>query len=276
MKMMGIYLITNRINGKKYVGQSKNIKQRWKEHISRERNTMIHNAIKKYGEENFYFKILERCPEEKLTERERFYYNKLKPEYNAIYPEENPMNYEYIRIKQKEAVNTEEYKKMMSNKSKENFTKEKLIKLVESSHTKEAQEKRLKTQNSFEYKNRASNIHKKLWQNKEYREKVLPLVRKNLEETRKKEEVIEKIRKTSKERWENPEYRKHIIEETIAKQRKKIKIYNANEEMIFDSTLEASKWFEKKGKNQVSARTMISGIINGKGKSVYGYLVELL
>ena len=276
MQMIGIYLITNRINGKKYVGQSKNIKQRWKEHILKERNTMIHNAIKKYGEENFDFKILERCPKEKLTERERFYYNKLKPEYNAIYPEENPMNYEYIRIKQKKAVNTEEYKKMMSSKAKENFTKEKMIKLVGSSHTKEAQEKRLKTQNSIEYKTKASIRHKEMWKNSEYRNKVLPLIKKTLEKNRQNKEVIEKIRKTSKKRWENPEYRKHIIEETKAKKRKKIKIYNANEEIIFDSTLEASKWFEKKGKNQVSARAMISGIINGKGKSVYGYLVELL
>ena len=31
--MIGIYSITNKINGKRYIGQSININNRWKEHI---------------------------------------------------------------------------------------------------------------------------------------------------------------------------------------------------------------------------------------------------
>ena len=33
--MIGIYKITNLINGKSYIGQSINIKQRWKTHRNR-------------------------------------------------------------------------------------------------------------------------------------------------------------------------------------------------------------------------------------------------
>lgn len=276
VEMVGIYLITNKINNKKYVGQSKDIERRWKEHILKEKNTMIHNAIKKYGKENFDFKILELCSLEQLTEKERYYYKKYKPEYNAIYPEDNPMNYESIKEKQKEAVNTKEFREKQSMISKKNYTEETKKRLVKSSHTKAANEKRIKTQNSIEYKQKASQIHKKMWNNKDYRNKVLPLIIKTLKKNRNNPEVIEKISKASKEKWLDPNYRNHIINETAAKKRKKIKIYNEEEVIIFNSTLEASKWFENKGKNQTAARTMISGAINGKCKSVYGYKVELL
>jgi group I intron endonuclease len=60
--MTGIYKITNKINGKVYIGQSINIERRWKEHISDKRkNSLIHLAIEKYGEKNFNFEIIEEC-----------------------------------------------------------------------------------------------------------------------------------------------------------------------------------------------------------------------
>ena len=55
-----IYKIENKINHKIYIGQSNNPKRRFKEHINREEkyNSLIHKAIKKYGEENFTFEII--------------------------------------------------------------------------------------------------------------------------------------------------------------------------------------------------------------------------
>lgn len=55
---MFIYKITNKINGKAYIGQTINsIQVRWTQHRSEastyRRNTPIHNAIRKYGKENF-------------------------------------------------------------------------------------------------------------------------------------------------------------------------------------------------------------------------------
>lgn len=51
----GIYLITNNINNKVYVGQAINFKNRW----ASKYNRYLKRAIIKYGKENFYFHILE-------------------------------------------------------------------------------------------------------------------------------------------------------------------------------------------------------------------------
>ena len=74
-----IYLITNKINNKKYVGQTKyTIEHRIKSHLDNiERgnpsNSLIDNAIKKYGIENFIIEKLEECSNDLLDEREIFW-----------------------------------------------------------------------------------------------------------------------------------------------------------------------------------------------------------
>ena len=69
--MIGIYKITNKINGKIYIGQSNDIKRRFLEHTYRDK-LPIDIAIKKYGKENFSFEILEECPTEQLNEKETY------------------------------------------------------------------------------------------------------------------------------------------------------------------------------------------------------------
>lgn len=48
-KLIGIYSITNKINGKVYVGQSVNVYKRWKDH-KYELNKNIHHNIYIYKE----------------------------------------------------------------------------------------------------------------------------------------------------------------------------------------------------------------------------------
>ena len=63
----GIYLITNLVNGKKYVGSSVVLKRRFKEYSNplyitrnlKRGNSKLLNALLKYGYLNFEFKILE-------------------------------------------------------------------------------------------------------------------------------------------------------------------------------------------------------------------------
>lgn len=87
-----IYKITNKINNKIYIGQSKNYDKRIKEHIYGRKNKniqVIDRAIKKYGVENFAFeKIDEATTPEEIDKLEKEYilkYNSLKPNgYNIL------------------------------------------------------------------------------------------------------------------------------------------------------------------------------------------------
>lgn len=69
--MIGIYKITNKLNGKVYIGQSVDIDTRWRQHINTKDDALIHKSIQKYGAENFSFKILLECPIEMLNDWER-------------------------------------------------------------------------------------------------------------------------------------------------------------------------------------------------------------
>jgi group I intron endonuclease len=84
---MIIYVATNKINGKKYVGQTigKINKRKW-HHIGdamrRNSQRAFHRAIRKYGEANFDWEVIERCKTiEELNGKERFYIKKLNTFY---------------------------------------------------------------------------------------------------------------------------------------------------------------------------------------------------
>ncbi len=74
---MIIYKITNLINGKIYVGQTKfSVEKRFKEHAKSD--SLIGRAIRKYGEENFKAEVIETCQTFiELNEREIFWIAKL-------------------------------------------------------------------------------------------------------------------------------------------------------------------------------------------------------
>ncbi|MCM3347423.1 NUMOD1 domain-containing DNA-binding protein [Cytobacillus kochii] len=56
--MFYLYIITNVINGKKYIGLTNNIARRWYEHRVSQKDSLIGRAIGKYGEDNFLFEVL--------------------------------------------------------------------------------------------------------------------------------------------------------------------------------------------------------------------------
>ena len=84
-KVSGIYVITNTINNKQYVGLSKNCYKRWADHYSKcytsnkedDIEKVLYKAMRKYGRENFTFQIIEECPEEQLSDREKYWIEKL-------------------------------------------------------------------------------------------------------------------------------------------------------------------------------------------------------
>lgn len=86
--MAYIYSITNTINQKQYVGLTRqaNPYNRWKKHLedSKYRPTYpIHLAIEKYGSDNFKFRIIEECSDDKVEEREIYYIEKFNTFYEG-------------------------------------------------------------------------------------------------------------------------------------------------------------------------------------------------
>ena len=86
-----IYKITNLINNKIYIGQTvRKAQSRWNQHIidaeNVKDNNYFHNAILKYGKENFALTILEECQNDNLNEREKYwinYYDSYNHGYNS-------------------------------------------------------------------------------------------------------------------------------------------------------------------------------------------------
>lgn len=76
--MIGIYQITNLVNGKKYIGQSNCIERRFRQHLSlceqkRFSNKPLYLAFKKYGIQNFIFEVVEECAVDLLNQQEQYW-----------------------------------------------------------------------------------------------------------------------------------------------------------------------------------------------------------
>jgi len=91
--IQGIYIIENNINGKCYIGQSKDIIDRFRSHTifsNLKKPYPLYRAFKKYGLIEFSFFVLEEVEDEyNLTSREQYWYDKLKPEYKSNRPINN-------------------------------------------------------------------------------------------------------------------------------------------------------------------------------------------
>ena len=61
----GVYKITNKLSGMSYIGQAKDIRERWREHlkcglgIDTPSNNRLYQAMLKDGVDNFTFELLE-------------------------------------------------------------------------------------------------------------------------------------------------------------------------------------------------------------------------
>jgi len=86
----GIYRWTNKISGKSYIGSSVNLSKRLNNYYNYKiladpkNNMLIYKALLKYGYSNFILEILEYCERSLLIEREQYYFDLLKPEYNIL------------------------------------------------------------------------------------------------------------------------------------------------------------------------------------------------
>lgn len=84
---IGVYCIQNKVNGKRYIGSSSNISDRWKRHVSKlaknnHHSVHLQRAWNKHGAKVFEFFIIEICEPSLLIATEQRYIDVMKPEYN--------------------------------------------------------------------------------------------------------------------------------------------------------------------------------------------------
>lgn len=105
-----IYVITNDINNKQYVGKTHNsIEKRFKQHVSDSKRKRcekrpLYDAMNKYGIEHFHIKELEHCPANEAAEREMYWIEKLDTYhygYNATLGGDSKHYYNYKEIANK-------------------------------------------------------------------------------------------------------------------------------------------------------------------------------
>lgn len=119
----GIYMFTNKINGKRYVGSSLDLNRRFKNYLNlsyllyKKENMNIKKALVVYGFINFKLDILEYCEPSVLLEREQYYLDTLKPEYNILKTAGSTAG-----VKRSEATILK-LKTIASNRSKETLAK---------------------------------------------------------------------------------------------------------------------------------------------------------
>lgn len=78
VKYCGIYRITDLTTGKSYIGQSVDIKERFRQHIKSaltygKVTNKLYSAMQKSGVHNFVFEVLEEVARDKLNERETYW-----------------------------------------------------------------------------------------------------------------------------------------------------------------------------------------------------------
>jgi len=126
---MLIYKITNKINGKCYIGQTiKSAEQRWKKHQSHafgthpnDINKTLYQAIRKYGLENFTFEVVQDNIEtfEQLDKAEIYwidYYNSFVKGYNETFGGQ-----QYHQILPNKEIIQDYYKTRSARKTALNF-----------------------------------------------------------------------------------------------------------------------------------------------------------
>lgn len=77
-KTCGIYKITNLKNGEAYIGQSVDIKERFRQHIKNSlsygpQTNKVYQQMQKYGQQNFTFEVIEEVDRSNLNERETYW-----------------------------------------------------------------------------------------------------------------------------------------------------------------------------------------------------------
>lgn len=171
---MIIYLVVNKINKKKYIGQTtRTLSERRTEHLkpSSKSCLALKSALDKYGRDSFKFHILQKCNSiEELNEREIYWVDRLK----TVAP--NGYNLEHGGGNT--GLASDITKKKMSDNYKNNprlmeiSSKTSLNNWSKPEYREHISECRKKTWKNEEYRKDISQKRKDMWKSSEHREKI--------------------------------------------------------------------------------------------------------
>lgn len=236
-----IYVITNKINGMKYVGQSSNIPERWYRHsvdYKRLKDRYLYRAMNKYSFENFNFEVFETdIPIEEIHMRETYWIKELGTKapngYNMTDGGEGSFN------------------RVVSDE-----TKAKISKNLKGKKHSEETKKSMSIRNIERYKdpNERKKISNSMKNNPQAIEKAtsnIQMYNRNLS----KEEKMKNIKKATAKRS------KEIVAQGL----------DCNTIMTFNSIREASRWIRENTPYEKACHTNISKACRGKLDYIYGY-----
>lgn len=111
-KICAVYKITNTITGDFYIGSSKDVKQRWRNHKKPSAwkkfpNNPMYLDMQKYGIDKFEFEILTEVEADSLKELEQQFIEMLNPTYNNY----NANGWDIERYKETSKEYQKEYRK---------------------------------------------------------------------------------------------------------------------------------------------------------------------
>lgn len=174
LNISGVYMIFNLLNEKSYIGSAINIRKRITQHKSRLRNNKHDNrylqkAWLKYKEINFIFVKLEDTSIQNLIDREQFWINSLKPEYNIRLIAKNNLGFKFSK-ETKDILSKQKLGKPRSEETKQKLREANLGKKqsIETALKRSAamkgrklsEEHKAKLRKPKSYKNEIQNISK--------------------------------------------------------------------------------------------------------------------
>lgn len=134
MKETGIYCILNKINGKCYIGSTTHdFQKRWSVHkhqLNKNKHANLHlqSSWNKHGSENFEFSVLEIVEPKYCIEREQFYIDNIKPQFNILIQAGSPLGYRHSDASRKKRsvslmghILSKQTKDKISQKAKKRF-----------------------------------------------------------------------------------------------------------------------------------------------------------
>lgn len=178
MAICGIYTITNLVNGKMYVGFSRDFAWRKRMHIiylnlGEHKNSHLQSAWNKYGKENFEFEIIEECEKELLSAMEHYWATILRvheDEYGYNIKPTHPYGrYSHsketvVKIQATRRRTAEKRGYWFSEKDKAKMSKSSLGKKMSEEAVEKNRQNQLGKKKSKETRLKMSNVHKKIAQ----------------------------------------------------------------------------------------------------------------